>query len=212
MPLHLDKESSDKSWSETTDQATECKKALPESLGSELTHLLVQCKTDDQHAFQQLYLLSAHRLNGIAFRIIGNIDSANEVLQEAFIQIWQNRHRYHADKSQAFTWLVSIVRYRAYDRLRYDKCRCQDQTIEFNEFELNKENTATINAQLTPYENDSLDYCLNQLESNQRQSILMAYLYGYSRNEISTYFNTPINTIKSWIRRGLGRLLSCLNN
>jgi RNA polymerase sigma-70 factor (ECF subfamily) len=56
-----------------------------------------------------------------------------------------------------------------------------------------------------------LHKCLETLEKKQSKCILMAYLYGYSREEISSYFDTPINTIKSWIKRGLGRLQKCLN-
>ena len=184
--------------------------AFSQTVQDELVQLLSQCQGGDQRAFHQLYLLTAKRLNGIALRITRNIDSANEVLQEAFIQIWKKRQHYQPDSGAVFTWLSSIVRYRAYDRLRYDKCRQQSQTVEFNEFD--GEGLESVPAELSRYETDALDYCLAQLDVKQRQSISMAYLYGYSRDDISAHYKTPINTIKSWIRRGLGRLLVCLND
>lgn len=182
-----------------------------------LSRLLVQCQLGDKHAFAQLYQQVAGRLNGIAYRITGNVDSANDVLQEAFIQIWKNRNQYQADKSSAFTWLVAIVRYRAYDRLRYDKRRHQQDTVEFDEnnvfeFQLDEITYFTQQLEVSTHTNQALTFCLSQLEQKQSQSILMAYIYGYSRKDISRYLDTPINTIKSWIRRGLGRLQLCLSS
>lgn len=187
---------------------------LPESMSAQLTQLLLACQQDNADAFHQLYQLTAHRLNGIAFRITGNSDSSNEVLQEAFIQIWQKRHSYQTSKSEAYTWLASIVRYRAYDRLRYDKIRPQHNSVTFNEWDSGQghDEADSLQKQLQPFGNEELDFCLAQLEQKQRQSILMAYLYGYSREDVATHFKSPVNTIKSWIRRGLGRLLLCLNN
>ena len=185
---------------------------LPIQHTNELTDLIARCAKDDRVAFNQLYQKTAPRLNGIAYRITRNLDSANEVLQEAFIQIWSNTGDYQADKSEPFTWLAAIVRYRAYDRLRYDKRRHQGDMIEFNEDEIQ---TLSLNCQqlaLNEYSQAALNTCLTKLEQQQSQAILMAYLYGYSREEISTYFKSPVNTIKSWIRRGLGRLQLCLNN
>jgi RNA polymerase sigma-70 factor (ECF subfamily) len=183
----------------------------------ELKSLLLRCQKNDKKAFNRLYQLTSARLNGIAYRITRHVDSANEVLQEAFIQIWQNKDQYHADKSEVFTWLAAIVRYRAYDRLRYDKRRHQQDMVEFNETDLTEhqiDEMAQYSQQLDFAGSDekALNKCLATLEQKQSQSILMAYLYGYSRDEISHYFDCPINTIKSWIRRGLGRLQLCLSN
>ena len=180
---------------------------------TELEALLVQCQKGDKTAFARLYQQSAARLNGIAYRITRNIDSANEVLQEAFIQIWQNCQQYHVGKCKAFPWLASIVRYRAYDRVKYDKRRCQQDMHEFDENIISNEELAYYSEQFSSdaYPQQVLHSCLEKLEQKQRQSILMAYIYGYTRDDISEHFNTPVNTIKSWIRRGLRRLQLCLN-
>lgn len=183
----------------------------------ELANLLAQCQLGDKKAFSLLYQKTAGRLNGIAYRITRNVDTANEVLQEAFIQIWKNRKQYQAYKSKPFTWLASIVRYRAYDRLRYDKNRLQDNMVEFNENDVIEEHFSEMNQYsqalgLDEYNERELNNCLSKLEQKHSQSILMAYIYGYSREDISNYFNKPVNTIKSWIRRGLGKLKLCLSN
>lgn len=182
-----------------------------------LVSLLHLCQHGDKQAFSELYQLTSARLNGIAYRITRHVDSANDVLQEAFIQIWQNCNNYQASKSEAFTWLAAIVRYRAYDRLRYDLRRHQKDTVQFNEMELTKEQLDSIEQHslqpgLGEHNEQALNNCIAKLEQKQSQSILMAYLYGYSRDDIAHYFDKPTNTIKSWIRRGLGRLQLCLNN
>ena len=194
---------------------TSIKQAYDDS-EAELIDLLAQCKLGDQKAFSILYQKTSSRLNGIAYRITRQADSANEVLQEAFIQIWQNRDSFQPDKGKAFTWLASIVRYRAYDKLRYDKRRHQNDHVEFNESDSSEMNLDDINQHsqsmgLGDHNEQALNNCLSKLEKKQSQSILMAYMYGYSRDDISNYFNTPVNTIKSWIRRGLGRLQLCLS-
>jgi RNA polymerase sigma-70 factor (ECF subfamily) len=191
-------------------------KQASDDLEAELIDLLTQCKLGDQKAFSVLYQKTSKRLNGIAYRITRRADSANEVLQEAFIQIWQNRDSFQAEKGKAFTWLASIVRYRAYDRLRYDKRRHQDDHVEFDESDSLDINVDEINQHsqsigLGDHSEQALNNCLSKLEKKQSQSILMAYMYGYSRDDISNYFNTPVNTVKSWIRRGLGRLQKCLS-
>ncbi len=172
----------------------------------EINNLFSRCKLGDKNAFERLYKLSSAKLNGIAYRITGNVDCASEVLQEAFIQIWQNKNDYHAHKGDALTWMSSIVRYRAYDKIRHNKARFSDQHMELNEFdhahEFNLEN----------YHSEVLDRCMHKLDSQHRKSILLAYLYGYSRDEIASHFDNSSNTVKSWIRRGLGRLKLCLNN
>lgn len=193
--------------------STECEQLNESEINNGLAALLAKCKLDDKQAFSQLYQQTAARLNGIAYRITRNVDSANEVLQEAFIKIWQHRADYQADKSEPFTWLASIVRYRAYDRLRYDKRRHQQDMVAYHESDvsIHEINQQAAQIGLGDFAEQALDICLAQLEQKQSQSILMAYLYGYSRKEISAYFDAPLNTVKSWIRRGLGRLKLCLN-
>lgn len=109
------------------------------------------------------------------------------------------------------------MRYRAYDRLRYEKRRHQQNTVEFDETDITNKHIDDIEQyaeglNFTYSTESTLNDCLGKLEQKQSQSILMAYLYGYSREEISSYFSTPMNTIKSWIRRGLGKLQLCLSN
>lgn len=175
-----------------------------------LRALLARCALEDRRAFKHLYDASAGKLNGIAYRIMHNVDSADEVLQEAFIQIWRRATEYRSDIAEPMTWMASIVRYRAFDRLKREKRRIEGSQIkaELAEFESIPDG-ANDQPDLCEV-NQQLEACLQALEQSQQESILMAYYYGYSREEISEHFNKPINTIKSWLRRGLTRLQQCL--
>ena len=68
-------------------------------------------------------------LNGIAYRILNDVDSVNEILQEAFVQIQNNTIEYRSDKAESMRWMASIVRYRAYDRIKYEKLRIESAQI-----------------------------------------------------------------------------------
>lgn len=173
---------------------------------------LALCKLGDKTAFTQLYQLSAAKLNGIAYRITRNIDSANEVLQDTFIDIWQHSDQYQARQNEPFTWLVSFVRYRAYERLRYDRYHTQNNFITFDEANIDDFYNAFGEFDPINSSKDTLNSCLAKLEQKQSKAILMAYLYGYNYKDMIAYFTSPSSTIKSWIRRGIRKLKICLTN
>lgn len=174
--------------------------------------LLAKIALGDQQAFKQLYDATASKLNGIAYRILNHVDSANEVLQEAFVQIWNKASEYRADLAEPMTWMASIVRYRAYDRIKFEKRRIEGSQIraELDDFESIADNNSA--QPLMCEMGQQLEDCLQKLDQFQQKAILMAYYYGSSREEIATHFETPINTVKSWLRRGLVRLQVCLQN
>jgi RNA polymerase sigma factor (sigma-70 family) len=100
--------------------------------------------------------------------------------------------------------MVSVVRYRALDILRYHKIRKEDELVENESFDLNASEKISDSEQLL------LDKCLQQLDLQQRQAIYLAYFNGCSHQEVVKHLNNPLGTIKSWIRRGLMSLQGCL--
>ncbi|MGQ8366339.1 sigma-70 family RNA polymerase sigma factor [Glaciecola sp. 1036] len=175
-----------------------------------LEELLARCALQDQAAFARLYQKVAGKLNGIAYRILNSVDTANEVLQEAFIQIWNNAGEYRADKAEPMTWMASIVRYRAYDRIKFEKRRIEgaQYKADLESFD-SIESTHKTGIQMCELSQE-LSNCLSILDDNQHKSILMAYYLGFSREELAMHFERPVNTIKSWLRRGAERLKQCL--
>ena len=131
---------------------------------------------------------------------------AEEALQEAYVRIWHNASEYRVGKGTVLTWMVSIVRYRALDILRYHKIRKEDELID-------KDNLAfDATEQISDAEQLLLDKCLQHLHFQQRQAIYLAYFNGCSHQEVVKHLNNPLGTIKSWIRRGLTSLQSCLTS
>jgi RNA polymerase sigma-70 factor (ECF subfamily) len=179
-----------------------------------LAHLLARIALKDQKALQQLYDKVAARLNGVARKILYDNDLSNDVLQETFLQIWNNAADYRRDQSEPMTWMTSLLRYRTLDKLRSEnrEQKRRDQLEEVQEL-FGEETVASPMKGLLQGEADSLlQRCLGTLDMMNKNAILMAYYYGYSREDIAIHVGQPINTVKSWLKRGLARLAQCLDH
>ncbi|OUS27698.1 hypothetical protein A9Q99_14780 [Gammaproteobacteria bacterium 45_16_T64] len=180
-----------------------------------LYQLIARCAIRDQHALEQLYQTIAPYLNHVAFGIVKSEDLSNDVVQEAFIQIWENAASYRVDKSKPITWLTSIVRYRALDRLAKEK-RYSDPINNDSDEDNVLDNVASTDrpdkTMMRSQDMDILGKCMDTLNERTKHSIELAYLQGYSRDEIASRFNTSANTVKSWLRRGASRLKQCLEH
>ena len=177
-----------------------------------LEKLLARIALKDQSALEQLYNLVGPKLNGVAMIIVHDADLSNDILQEAFLQIWNKAGEYRRNLSEPMTWMTSLIRYRALDKLksesREQKRREQHQEIQhLFEEDLADSPLADI---LRSDSNNSLRNCLQTLNVLNRNAILMAYYYGYSREDIAIHIEKPINTVKVWLKRGLERLAKCL--
>lgn len=170
----------------------------------ELENLLARTALRDRAAFQQLYKLMSGHLFGVALRILKTRSLAEEALQDAFVQIWNKAGEYRADRAQANTWMTSITRYRALDMLRKTKREVLMDEVPEPEVE------SVSNLPLEAAEGVDLQLCMDELSADQRQCIAMAYVEGYSHQELCGQLETPLGTIKSWIRRGLQQLKECL--
>ncbi len=181
----------------------------------ELVDLIARCALKDQMALKALYERLSGYLNAVAFRILKSDDLANEALQEAFIQIWENASSYRPHKAKALTWITSILRYRALDRL--DKEKRYMYKFQAPGEEEDPISTIAADDSMTPESTTmqtqtegQIVQCLETLADRARQSIKLAYLEGYSREEIAEKLETNTNTVKSWLRRGSERLKRCL--
>lgn len=177
-----------------------------------LITLIARCALRDKKALKNLYEQTSAYLNAIAFRIVRSPDLCSDVLQEAYLQIWNNASSYRPDQAKVLTWMSSIVRYRAIDRIDHEN-RHRQHTVEWD---VEAEDThvvdhhtperSAINDQLQ----DQLVLCMEQLTERVKLSIQLAYIEGHSREEIASRFNTNTNTVKSWLHRGADALKQCL--
>lgn len=172
--------------------------------------MLARCALNDQKAFHELYQLTAPLLNNIVFKLVKNEALCSDVLQDAYVQIWNNASQFTLDKGQAIGWMITIARYRALDRL--SKENRQVELSQNLESRLESSDAVPENILMKGEQQRAFHYCMSQLNEPTRQAVCMAYLQGYSREMLASIFNTKVNTIKSWLKRGVEQLMSCINS
>lgn len=161
----------------------------------------------DRAAFRELYLATSPKLFAVALRILRREDWAEEVLQECYVSVWRHAAEYNATRAAPMTWLTSIVRNRCLDWLRRPNPEALDEGVLE---ELESDNPGPLARLEQVRDTAALVRCLRGLESKQRQAIALAFYDGLSHAELARHLRQPLGTVKTWVRRGLARLRSCL--
>jgi len=180
----------------------------PDAGPDELRELMRGVVRRERAAFAALYDRTAPQLFGIALRILRQREEAEDVLQEAFVAVWDRAASFDPERGSVMTWLVTVLRHRAIDRRRR-RAHLEDRLGS-------EEDLLALTAAATD-ETDrgaslaALQKCLGELEQQPRQAVLLAYAYGYTHEELAKRLTTPIGTVKSWVRRSLERLKRCLD-
>ena len=173
----------------------------------ELKRLLAACARRDEIAFGRLYELTAGKLFGTAVRILKREDWAEEVLQDCYVSIWNNAASYMTGLSAPMTWMTSIVRNRCLDWLRRpNPAPLDDEALQ----EIESGNPGPLALLEQGRDSAALARCLRGLEARQRQAIALAFFDGLSHAELAQHLREPLGTVKTWVRRGLAKLRSCL--
>jgi len=184
--------------------------STPDVLAGRLAVLLAQSALKNQRAFGDLYQLTSAKLYGVALRILRRQDWAEEVLQECYVRIWNHAGDYAAAKSAPLTWMTSIVRNRCLDWLRRPQAEATGEEYEIAVEAWRDEAPGPMDSLLAATDAAALARCLEQLEGKQRQSIMLAFFHGLSHSELARHMQQPLGTVKTWVRRGLERLKTCL--
>ncbi len=182
--------------------------------GARLAALLAKVALGDQAAFADLYRQTSSHLYGVAVRILREGSVAEEILQEAFVSVWHHAGSYEAAKSQPTTWLAAIVRNRCLDQLRRRELDTVTMTTDDDdgkEFDLPSGDPTPVEMLLAGAEAQSVRDCVDALDAGPKQAIALAYYQGLSHAELADHMRQPLGTVKSWVRRGLERLKSCLD-
>ena len=176
----------------------------------ERTDLLRRCAAGDKVAFRDLYTGSSPQLFAVLLRILKRADLAEEALQDTFVRIWMNAGSYRPGKGQPLTWMISIARYRALDL--YRRGRAEGLVADGEDYIAAAESAEPSPVAAAELATDSraLRHCLNQLSVEQQRSVRLAYLDGCTHEQIAMATKAPLGTVKSWVRRGLLALRSCL--
>jgi RNA polymerase sigma factor (sigma-70 family) len=176
-----------------------------------LMQLLARTAMKDQQAFAELYRIAAPHLFAVALRILREAAAAEEVLQESFVNVWHHAASYVAAKSQPLTWLTSIVRNRCLDQLRRREVETVTMDDEEEGLTLAAPGPTPLELLLAGADALAVKDCVDALEPFQKQAIALAFFQGLSHSELAQHLRQPLGTVKSWVRRGLERLRSCLD-
>jgi RNA polymerase sigma factor (sigma-70 family) len=168
----------------------------------------------DAQALRELYDATSHKLFAIAIRVVGNVEHAEDVLQEAFLTIWRVAGDYRAPLSPPMVWLGVIVRSRGLDFLRR---RASERSLAGPPIDDVLADTLAAD-QDTPMDTSeaseqawALHECLRKIEPKQREVVTMAYFRDLSHSELAQQLKLPLGTVKTWMRRSLEQLRTCMN-
>jgi RNA polymerase sigma-70 factor (ECF subfamily) len=167
----------------------------------------------DAAAFRCLYDATSAKLYGFALRILLKRELAEEALQDSFVAIWHGAGSYQSHLAAPMTWMTTIVRNKAFDLLRRSGIEVEIDGAQFDGAVLDalRDPGATpIDALVLSREAKALAYCMAALEGLHRQVLGLAFFHDLSHNEVAQQMALPIGTVKTWIRRSLERLKTCL--
>jgi len=170
--------------------------------------LVILLQNRDQKAFSYLYDNYAAALNGVIYRMVEDRELAEDILQEAFIKIWNNFSNYDKLKGRLFTWMLNITRNLTIDTLRSKGYKKQSK-ISADE---NSVSNYTDDSKMAErFDSMGLRKQLVNLKPEQRSIIDLAYFNGYTQDEISREMGIPLGTVKTRMRSAILELRKMLN-
>jgi len=177
---------------------------------AELVRLLAAVADGDQAAFERLYAATRAKLYGVVLRILRRADLADEVMQEAYLKIWNSAGQFDPALASPITWMVTIARNRAIDLAR----KKRDVSVEETPGVLERaaESVDPLAARERSEELRRLLDCLGRLDPDGRRLMLLAYYNGLSREQLAAKLGRPVNTIKTWLRRSILAVRECLGS
>ncbi len=182
---------------------------MPETIKYSEEDLIELLKSNDKSAFEYLYDNYSGALYGIIFKIISDHEQAEDILQEAFVKIWNNFSAYDPSKGRLFTWMLNITRNLTIDTTRsksfkkQSKIQNSEKVVDFASNSINeKERFDTL----------GLRNQVALLKKDQKRVIDMAYFEGFTQDEISKKLGIPLGTVKTRMRAAILELKKILQS
>ncbi|MBU2982857.1 sigma-70 family RNA polymerase sigma factor [Lentibacter algarum] len=176
----------------------------------ELENWISKLPLGSRNAFDSLYSASSAKLFGVILRVLNDRAESEDVLQEVFVKIWHNAGRYQANGLSPMTWLITIARNAAIDRLRKRQSSDAQATGELTEILADPAPGPEALA-VRASGREQLLACLGELEQNRSEAVRRVYLQGETYAELADHFDVPLNTMRTWLRRSLISLRECLS-
>ena len=169
--------------------------------------LIELLKNSDQQAFAYLYDNYSGALYNIIYKMLENHELAEDVLQEAFVKIWNNFSNYDSNKGRLFTWMLNITRNLTIDTIRSKSYRKQSKIQNTDNAVDNVDNNINTAASFDAL---GIRNHLTQLKNDQKQIIDLAYFEGFTQDEISKKLAIPLGTVKTRMRSAIMELRKLL--
>ena len=171
----------------------------------DLAGLLRQSARGDQQAFAELYDATSRRAYGLALRVVRDPAQAEEVTQEAFLEVWRTASRFDPDRGSPLSWILTLTHRRAVDRVRSAESATR-RDLTYHQQNQQVAHDATAEAAQASFEARRVRGALETLTSVQREALQLAYFGGYTHTEVASMLDLPVGTAKTRIRDGLIRL------
>lgn len=175
----------------------------PDRWNRQLEACLAQVKLQHRPAFEELYRLTNGKLYALTLKIIPDRELAADALQESYTKIWRHADSYRSDLGGAWAWLCQLTRNTAIDWIRRSERRPESSDDPLIGQLIGDDSGLW-------QQHHDLSRCLRKIREEPRTAIVSAYLYGLTHAELAERLQTPLGTLKSWIRRGLKELHQCL--
>ncbi|MGC4100534.1 RNA polymerase sigma factor [Ferruginibacter sp.] len=159
-------------------------------------------------AFASLYDHYSSAMLGVINTIVNDMDEAENLLQDAFIKIWNNIHRYDSNKGRLFTWLITICRNTALNFLRSGENTAKTKIPDAE----NGVSTEELIAAPVPTDHIGIDKLVCKLDDKHKTVINLIYFWGYTQQEVAEKLNLPLGTVKTRTRMALQLLKEQLKN
>jgi RNA polymerase sigma-70 factor (ECF subfamily) len=176
----------------------------PELRAAHLADLICQTAKGNHEAFAELYDLTVRRVYGTVLRVLRSPEHAEEVTQEVYAELWQQAALYSPGKGSVMTWMITVARRRAVDRVR--SVSSEVARDERYAVAAGPEIDEVWDRATQKQDIERVRHCLRSLTDVQSEALSLAYYEDLTQSQIATRLNVPLGTVKTRIRDAMKRL------
>jgi RNA polymerase sigma-70 factor (ECF subfamily) len=174
----------------------------------DIEELIGMVSLGDRSAFAALYDATSGTLFAVCLRVLKNRSEAEDTLQDVYLRIWNKADRYAVTGHSPMTWLITVARNLAIDRLRARKTGNVDLD---SAGELVEKSPGPEAASIAASERRRISACFEELPPDRADAVRAAYLDGATYQILANRYDVPLNTMRTWLRRSLIALKECLS-
>ncbi len=179
-----------------------------DALRTALAESLRKVASGDRAALEDVYRRSSGKLFAVVLRILPDRQEAEDVLQDVYLTVWRKADMFDPERASPITWLAALARNRAIDRVRSQGGR----TFVSDDVVAAQVDAAPLASEMLEIQEQTsaLQTCLGELEPDRADVVRQAFFGGLTYEALARRAGVPLGTMKSWMRRSLLRLRTCL--